>query len=130
MPDEAIAIHAGRAPEVPDPWPGVHIYPLNGAIQDTEGDATAFPFRDALATHNILGINPDPSVSAARTAWVREYHDALRPYSQPGGYVNFLTEEGDERIQAAYRGNHARLREVKRAWDPENVFSVNQNIKP
>ena len=128
--DEAIEIHARRAPEVPDPWSGVHIYPLNGAIQDTPGNATAFPFRSAMATHNILGINPDPSVAADRTALVRGYHEELRPYSNPGGYVNFMTEEGDERIRAAYGDNYDRLTQIKRTWDPDNVFHVNQNIIP
>jgi FAD/FMN-containing dehydrogenase len=129
LPDGAIEVHARHAPTVPDPWSGVHIYPLNGAIQDTPGDATAFPFRDSLATHNILGINPDPAVAADRIAWVRSYHEDLRPYSDPGGYVNFMTDEGDARVQAAYRGNYPRLVDVKRKWDPDNVFSVNQNIR-
>jgi len=130
LPDGAIAVHARRAPEVPDPWSGAHIYPLNGAIRDTPANATAFPFRDALATHNILAINPDPAVMDARMGWVRGYHAELRPYSDPGGYINFLTEEGDERVRAAYRDNYPRLVEVKRAWDPDNVFRINQNIRP
>jgi FAD/FMN-containing dehydrogenase len=129
LPDGAIEVHARHAPTVPDPWSGVHIYPLNGAIQDTPGDATAFPFRDSLATHNILGINPDPAVAEDRIAWVRRYYEAMRPYSDPGGYVNFMTDEGDARVQAAYRGNYPRLVDVKRKWDPDNVFSVNQNIR-
>ncbi len=130
LPDEAIAIHARRAPDVPDPWSGVHIYPLNGAIHDVDSDATAFPFRDAFATHNILGINPDPATNDDRIKLVREYHEELRPYSDPGGYVNFLTEEGDDRVQAAYKGNYPRLVEVKNVYDPDNIFHINQNIQP
>ena len=130
LPDEAIAVHARHAPQVPDPWSGAHIYPLTGAIQEVPASATAFPFRDALATHNLLAINPDPAVMDARMAWVRAYHAELRPYADPGGYINFLTEEGDERVRAAYRGNYPRLVEVKRAWDPDNVFQINQNIRP
>ncbi len=130
LPDEAIEIHARYAPGVPDPWSGVHIYPLNGAIHDTPSNATAFPFRDAMATHNILGVNPDPAVAADRTALVRRYHEELRPYSDPGGYVNFMAEEGDERVRAAYRDNFPRLTQIKRTWDPDNVFRINQNITP
>ncbi len=130
LPDEAIAIHARYAPHVPDPWSGVHIYPLNGAIHDTPSDATAFPFRDALATHNILGVNPDPALMDDRVALVRRYYDELSPYSDPGGYVNFMTDEGDERVRAAYRDNYPRLAQAKHTWDPDNVFRVNQNITP
>ncbi len=130
LPDEAIAIHARRAPEVPDTRSGVHIYPLNGAIHDVDVDATAFPFRDALATHNILGINPDPATNEDRIRLVRSYHEELRPYSDPGGYVNFLLEEGDDRIRASYRRNYDRLVEIKNSYDPDNVFRINQNIEP
>lgn len=129
--DDAVAVHARRAPTVPDPWSGVHIYPLNGAIQDRRPEDTAFPFRNALATHNILGINPDPAEADSRVAWVREYYEELRPYSDPGSYVNFMMDqEGDQRVRAAYRGNYDRLVEVKRRYDPGNLFHLNQNIKP
>lgn len=130
IPDPALQIHIRRAPTVPDPWSGIHIYPLNGAIHDAQSDATAFPFRDALATHNVLAINPDPGVMNERIAWARGYYEELRPYAESGGYVNFMTDEGDERIRAAYRGNYARLAQIKQQYDPDNVFHINQNIRP
>ena len=131
LPDEALEVHTRHAPQVPDPWSGIHIYPLNGAIHDTASDATAFPFRDALGTHNILGVNPDPGVAPDRVAWVRRYYEDLRPYADPGGYVNFMAdEEGADRVQATYGDNYARLAQVKRAWDPDNVFQINHNIIP
>lgn len=65
------------------------------------------------------------------TAWARQYHDALHPHSAGGAYVNMMMEdEGLERVRASYRDNFARLVEVKRRYDPGNVFHVNQNIPP
>ncbi len=131
LPDEAIAIHARQAPNVQDPWSGAHIYPLNGAVHDRDSGDMAWPFRDALATHNLLNINPDPALVESRIPELRAYHEELRPYSDPGGYVNFMTDgEGDERVRAAYGKNYDRIVGIKRKYDPENVFSVNQNIKP
>ncbi|MEZ4521467.1 MAG: FAD-binding oxidoreductase [Thermomicrobiales bacterium] len=131
LPDEAIEIHAKRVPEVPDPWSGAHIYPLNGAVHDRDPEDTAWPFRDAFGTHNLLDINPDPAVVEERIPDLRQYHEELRSYSDPGGYVNFMADqEGDARVRAAYRGNYDRLVEIKRKYDPDNVFHCNQNIKP
>lgn len=130
--DEAIQVHAAHGPTLPSLSTTMHFYPLNGAIQDVDPSATAFSYRDALANTNIAGVWPDPSEAERErhVGWVREYWDALLPYSAQGTYVNFMTDEGDERIRAAYRDNYPRLVEVKRKWDPENVFHLNQNIKP
>jgi hypothetical protein len=62
--------------------------------------------------------------------WVREYWTALHPHSAGGSYVNFLMEEGDERIAASYRANHQRLSAIKAKYDPSNLFCVNQNVQP
>jgi FAD/FMN-containing dehydrogenase len=64
------------------------------------------------------------------TAWARDYWAALHPYSAGGSYVNFMMEEGDARIRATYGGNYDRLAAVKAAYDPTNLFRVNQNIEP
>jgi hypothetical protein len=61
---------------------------------------------------------------------VRGYYDAIAPYSQEGGYINFMSADDQDKIRANYRQNYDRLVEVKRAWDPGNVFRVNQNIAP
>jgi uncharacterized protein (TIGR03086 family) len=61
---------------------------------------------------------------------VVEYLDAVHPYSAGGAYVNFMMEEGSDRIRATYRDNYDRLAQIKRRYDPHNVFHVNQNIKP
>jgi FAD/FMN-containing dehydrogenase len=78
----------------------------------------------------IVGIDPDPANAAKITTWCKDYWEALHPYSAGGAYVNFMMDEGQERIQATYRDNYARLAEVKNRYDPANLFHVNQNIKP
>jgi FAD/FMN-containing dehydrogenase len=128
--DEAIAVHEEHGSQVPNFLSLMHLYPLNGAVQDKGNADTAFSYRDANFTHVIVGIDTDPANMPARTSWVRNYWDALRPYSAGGAYVNFLADEGQDRIKASFRDNYPRLVEVKRKWDPTNLFRVNQNVKP
>lgn len=78
----------------------------------------------------MTGVDPDPNQSDRLTEWVREYWEAQHPYSAGGAYVNFMMEEGQERLQATYRDNYQRLVEIKNKYDPTNLFRVNQNIKP
>ena len=78
-----------------------------------------------------MGVDPDPGNAANITAWTKSYFDALHPHSAGGAYVNFLMhDEGPERVKATYRDNYDRLVEVKRRYDPDNLFRVNQNIAP
>ena len=62
--------------------------------------------------------------------WCVNYWNAVHPYSAGGAYVNMMMDEGQERVQASYRDNYARLAEVKAKYDPQNLFHVNQNIRP
>ena len=73
---------------------------------------------------------PDPAENDANIEWVRDYYDATAPHSEEGGYINFMAGDDQGRIQANYRGNYDRLVEVKRKYDPDNLFHVNQNIAP
>jgi len=63
---------------------------------------TAFSYRDCLVAGVIVGIDPDPKNKEAITMWTKEYFDALRPYSAGGAYVNFMMEEGQERVRASF----------------------------
>jgi FAD/FMN-containing dehydrogenase len=114
----------------PAPYPAVHIYPLDGAVHDVSADQTAFAYRDVKFTHILAAVSPDPAPMPQYREWVRSYWSALHPYSAGGAYVNFLMDEGDERIASSYRGNYVRLAAVKRKYDPGNLFRVNQNIRP
>jgi len=127
--NEAIAVHNEYGMQTPNFMSLMHLYPINGAVQDKSNSETAFSYRDANFVHIIAGIDSDPANMPAHTAWVRNYWDALRPYSAGGNYVNFLMDEGQDRIKASYRDNYPRVADAKRAWDPNNLFRGNQNIK-
>jgi FAD/FMN-containing dehydrogenase len=93
-------------------------------------DATAFAFRSGGWNGVIGGIDPDPANLAKVTEWARAYWDDLHPYAAGGGYVNMMMDEGPARVRAAYQGNFERLVQIKRRYDPHNLFRVNQNIAP
>jgi FAD/FMN-containing dehydrogenase len=128
--DKAIQAHVEHGPKVPAVNSTVHIYPINGATHDTAPDATAFAYRDANFATVIAGMWPDPADNEANIGWVRSYHDATAPESEEGGYINFMSGDDQERIRANYRGNYDRLVDVKRKYDPDNLFHLNQNIRP
>lgn len=128
--DEAIAEHARFGPRIPSVNSAVHIYPMDGAIHDVGATGTAFAYRDVRFVHIIAAVSPDPAPMPEWREWVRDYWAALHPHSAEGAYVNFLMEEGEERIASSYMGNQVRLAAIKAKYDPENLFRVNQNIKP
>ncbi|MBX6763902.1 MAG: FAD-binding oxidoreductase [Rubrobacteraceae bacterium] len=128
--DEAIARHIEHGSRLPTMHSTMHLYPINGAVHRVGEDDTAWSYRDVTWSMVIAGVDPDPANGERVRAWAREYWEALHPYSAGGAYVNFMMEEGQERVRATYRGNYERLAEVKRRYDPANLFRVNQNIKP
>jgi FAD/FMN-containing dehydrogenase len=128
--DDAIQEHVRFGPQVPTPQSVMHIYPLDGAIHDVPADETAFAYRDINLTHMIAAVSPEAAPMPEYREWVRSYWSALHPYSAGGAYVNFLMDEGGDRIASSYRGNYARLAAVKQKYDPGNLFHVNQNIRP
>ena len=128
--DAMVGAHLEHGPKVPVVNSTVHIYPINGACQRVASGATAFAYRDANFAPVIAGMWPDPSQNEANIRWVRDYYDATAPLSQEGGYVNFMAGDDQDRIKANYRGNYDRLVQVKRSYDPDNLFHLNQNIRP
>jgi hypothetical protein len=128
--DAMIDAHVEHGPKVPVVNSTVHIYPINGACHRVASDATAFAYRDANFANVIAGMWPDPSRNEANTRWVRDYYDATAPLSEEGGYINFMADDDQDRIKANYRGNYDRLVQVKRTYDPDNLFHLNQNIRP
>ena len=91
--------------------------------------ATAFGGRDAKFIMNVHTRWQEVRDDARCIAWAREFYEATRPFASGTAYVNFLAEEDGERLSSTYGGNYARLTEIKRKYDPGNVFRVNQNIK-
>ncbi|HVV09793.1 FAD-binding oxidoreductase [Amycolatopsis sp.] len=128
--EDAIAAHVEHGPKLPAVNSTMHIYAINGACHRVGPQDTAFAYRDANFATNIAGMWPDPADNEAGKAWVREYYDATAPHSESGGYVNFMAGDDQDRIRENYRGNYDRLVQVKRAYDPDNLFHLNQNIKP
>ena len=127
--DEAIAEHV-RFAEVPTTKSTMHLYPINGAVHRSNGNGSAWAYRDANWSMVIAGVDPDPANNDKMTQWAKEYWEALHPHNRGGAYINFMMEEGDDRIKSTYGKNYERLREVKAKYDPQNLFRVNQNIKP
>ncbi len=127
---ELIHAHMEHGPRVPVVNSTVHLYPINGACHDVAADATAFGHRDATYAMVIAGMWPDPADNEANTQWVREYYAAIAPLSQAGGYVNFASSDDQSKVAANYGVNFPRLQEVKRRYDPDNFFHLNQNIQP
>jgi FAD/FMN-containing dehydrogenase len=128
--DEAIAKHFEHAKTMPTMQCTMHLYPINGAAHRVGKDETAWSYRDANWGAVIVGVDPDPANAGTVKDWCVTYWDAVHPYSAGGAYVNMMMDEGQERVRAAYRGSYERLAEVKRKYDPDNLFCVNQNIKP
>lgn len=130
IPDEAIDIHLQYGSSVPTPLSTMHLYVIDGAVNRVGATDTAFGYRDAVWSAVYGGIDPDPANAGAIREWCVGYQEALHPYSMGGSYLNFMMEEGQERVRATYRGNYDRLVEIKEKYDPENFFHVNQNIPP
>jgi FAD/FMN-containing dehydrogenase len=127
---EAIKLHMEHGPRVPTVNSTVHFYPINGAVHDVAPDATAFGHRDASFAIVIAGMWPDPAENEANTKWVKDYDAAIAPHAMGGMYVNFASADDQSKVAANYGANYERLREVKRRYDPSNLFHLNQNIAP
>ena len=128
--DEAVEAHVEFAHRLPSPQSTMHLYPVDGAAARVAPDATPWAYRDAKWGQVMVGVDHDPALADELKEWTVDYWAALHPHSMGGAYVNMMMEEGSERIQATYRGNYERLAQVKRTYDPENLFHVNQNIAP
>jgi len=128
--DQAIARHVEHGSALPTMHSTMHLYPIDGAAHRVGKNDTPFSYRDANWAEVIVGVDPDPANAARITTWCKDYFDALHPYSAGGAYVNFMMDEGHERVQASFRDNYQRLAAVKGKYDPTNLFRVNQNIRP
>jgi len=128
--DEAIAQHLKYGEKLPSPESTMHLYPINGAVRRVKKQATPWWYRDATWSQVIVGVDPDPANKEMVSAWAKEYWNALHPYAAGGAYINFMMEEGEDRIRATYGKNYARLVKIKKRRDPANFFRVNQNIMP
>lgn len=129
--DDAITAHIRHGRYTPTVSSSMHLHPINGAAQRVGADETAFGHRDKTFSPVIAGIWSDPTDNKANIKWVRDYYDAIHPFSgSDGGYVNFMSDDDGYRAAANYGVNYERLALIKRKYDPDNIFHVNQNIEP
>jgi len=130
IPDEAVELHARFGARLPSMKSTMHMYPIDGAAHDVGRSDTAWSYREAHWGSVFAGVDPDPANAGAISRWSIDYHEALHRYSAGGAYVNMMMDEGEERVRASYRDNYDRLARVKRTYDPDNLFRINQNIRP
>ncbi len=128
--DPAVAEHLRWAAQLPTLHSSMHLYPVDGAAARVKARDTPWAYRDARLVETIIGVDPEPANASKIRDWTVRYWEALHPFSMGGAYVNFMMDEGQERVQATYRENYRRLATLKRKWDPDNFFHVNQNIRP
>ena len=130
IPDEAMRLNAEWNTKMPSWKSGSHIYPIDGAAHDVGADDTPWAYRDTRWAQVIIGVDPDAAAAPALRDWTVGYWEALHQYSAGGAYVNFMMDEGQDRVKATYGDNYDRLTRAKATYDPDNVFHVNQNIQP
>jgi hypothetical protein len=123
-------VHARFGANMPTMKSTMHMYPIDGAAHDLGSADTAWSYRDAVWGSVFAGVDSDPRNIDAIREWSIDYFEALHPYSAGGAYVNMMMDEGQERVRASYRGNYDRLARIKKEYDPDNLFRVNQNIQP
>jgi FAD/FMN-containing dehydrogenase len=129
LPDEAIDTVLRFSATAPSPYTEIGMQQITGAASRIAPAATAFAHRGRLYDFLILSQWDDPSDSPDNMRWTRELFDAMSPHFR-GVYVNNLGEEGSDRVRDAYGINYHRLADVKAAYDPDNLFRLNQNIRP
>ncbi|MEN8230504.1 MAG: FAD-binding oxidoreductase [Bacteroidota bacterium] len=130
LPDDCIDTILEYAATMPHEESEVFIPHMEGAPTRVHPTSTAYPHRETPFVLNIHTRWRDPSDDSRAIKWAKDFHEATRPYSQ-GVYVNFLSEEGADRVKEAYTEEvWERLVEAKNRWDPENTFRMNQNIAP
>jgi len=127
--DEAIEQHV-RFSKVPTPKSTMHLYPIDGAVHNTGKNEMAWNKRDAKWSMVIVGVDSDPKNAKLIKKWAQDYWKALNPYTLGGSYINFMMDEGTDRVKASYGSNYERLQKVKSKYDPNNFFHINQNITP
>lgn len=128
--DKAIELHYKHAAQLPTWQSLMHLYPINGKAAKVSKKETAWNYRDATWAKVIAGVSDNAADKDVIINWARDYWNDLHAYSAGGAYVNFMMDEGEDRVKATYGDNFEKLVEVKTKYDPENFFRVNQNIKP
>jgi FAD/FMN-containing dehydrogenase len=130
LPDALVDALLERAESIESPISQVELLAMGGAISRVAPDATAFPFRGARWLINIPATWSDAADDEREIAWARSTYAAVKPFLSEGNYVNFMGDDEDDTAAGAYGATLVRLQQVKAAYDPDNVFHLNQNVTP
>lgn len=128
--DGLLDVLVEQAGKLPSPHCEIFIAQLGGQLSRVPAGATAFGNRDSNFVMNVHGRWTSPEEDEAGIAWARQVYKATLPFATGGAYANFLTAEETDRVKTAFGANYARLAKVKKTYDPENFFRLNQNIRP
>jgi FAD/FMN-containing dehydrogenase len=128
--DPAIKVILDAVRSLPSPECEVFIAHVGGAMSRVPANATAWPNRDAHFIMNAHTRWREPAQDKACIAWARQLFEATAPYASGSVYINFMPDDENDRVEKAYGPNYRRLTEIKRRYDPHNLFRVNQNIRP
>jgi FAD/FMN-containing dehydrogenase len=124
---DTLLAHAAR---IPDPQSEIAFIHLGEGVTSVAADSTAYTHRDAEFVMNVHGRWDNAANDAKCIGWARELFQAATPFSTGGVYVNFMTQEEEDRVRPAYGSNYDRLSALKKKYDPDNFFRLNQNIRP
>ena len=124
---DAVIEYIGK---LPSPQGEIFFGAIGGATTRAAPDSAAYAHRDAQFVMNVHGRWEDPDDDERCIGWARDFYNASAPFASSGVYVNFLTADEGDRVRSAYGTNYDRLAQVKRKYDPDNLFRTNQNIKP
>ncbi len=127
--DEAINTIIEYTGKLPDPQSEIFIALIEGKSNNVSSDAMAYGNRDLNFILNVHGRWDDPSKDDECISWARAFFKASLPFASGGAYVNFMTGDEGDRVSSAYGKNYERLVQIKKKYDPQNVFHLNQNIK-
>jgi len=130
LPDAAISVILKGVRELPSPECEVFIAHVGGAMARIPANATPFPNRDAHFVMNVHTRWQDKAQDQACIAWARQLFKTTAPFASDSVYVNFMPDDESDRVEKAYGANYRRLAEIKRRYDPANLFRMNQNIRP
>jgi FAD/FMN-containing dehydrogenase len=128
--DDAIDVVLRYAGSVPTPHCEIFLGLIGGKANALPPSATAYPHRNVQFAMNVHGRWTEPAEDAKVVSWAREFFTAAAPHAAGSVYINFLTQDEGARIREAYGPNYERLAEIKRRYDPDNLFRFNHNIRP
>jgi FAD/FMN-containing dehydrogenase len=130
LPDDAVEKLASMTMEPISTMTGIILQPTSGAVHRVPDDSTAIGWRSAKWALHILGTWEDPAEDDRQIAWVRDVASAMAPWAQKGTYLNYLMDEGGQRVEESFGPQYERIVALKNKYDPTNFFRLNQNIKP